>query len=350
MWEKLPLTLPLIQAPMAGVATPALAAAVSNAGGLGSLGLGASTVVQARQMVAALKAQTHGPFNLNVFIHAAPQRDVAREQAWLKQAGSVFEKFGATPPSILQEIYTSSLDNPEMVRLLVEERPAVVSFHFGVPSAAICAALKAEGIFLLATATCLREAQLLEKAGIDAIIAQGFEAGGHRGMFDPNSPDDQLSTLVLTRLLVRACQVPIIAAGGIMDGYGMAAARASGAVASQLGTAFIGCPESAADAAYRAALIGPGAYHTRMTPVISGRPARTLPNRFMEHFGERPVHEVPAYPVAYDAAKALHAAAKAHGEYGFVAQWAGQGAPLARTLPAAELVAVLMREAGGISL
>lgn len=169
-------------------------------------------------------------------------------------------------------------------------------------------------------------------------------------MFDPQSPDDQLSTLVLTRLLVRACQVPIIAAGGIMDGYGVAAARASGAMAAQLGTAFIGCPESAADAAYRAALTGPGAYHTRMTPVISGRPARTLPNKFMEHFGERPVHEVPAYPVAYDAAKALHAAAKNHGEFGFAAQWAGQGAPLARTLPAAELVAVLMQEAGGVAL
>ena len=208
------------------------------------------------------------------------------------------------------------------------------------------AALKQAGCLLLASVTSLAEAQAAERAGIDMLVAQGYEAGGHRGVFDPHATDDRLGTLALTRLLAMRTRVPVIAAGGIMDGAGVAAALGLGAVAAQLGTAFIACPESAADAAYRAALMGEGAAHTVMTRVISGRPARCLPNRFTL-LGETLTAAVPDYPIAYDAGKALNAAAKAQGEDGYGAQWAGQGAPLARALPAADLVRAIAAEMRG---
>ena len=196
----------------------------------------------------------------------------------------------------------------------------------------------------MASATNLRDARAIVGAGVDALIAQGYEAGGHRGLFDPAKPDDKLGTLALTRLLVRKFDIPVIAAGGIMDGAGIAAALKLGAVAAQLGTAVVGCPESLADQGYRAALKSEAANHTVMTAVISGRPARCLANRFTHWGSEVPPLEIPDYPIAYDAGKALHAAAKAKSEFGYGAQWAGQGAPLARSLPAADLVGQLARE------
>ncbi|PRX08773.1 UNVERIFIED_ORG: nitronate monooxygenase [Martelella mediterranea] len=345
MLEKIGMTLPIIQAPMAGVSTPALAAAVSNAGGLGSIGIGASDAVGARKMIDETFAQTDRPFNVNVFVHGPAVHDPQREAAWIAALKPAFAGFGAAPPAGLRVIYKSFADDPEMLSLLVEKKPAVVSFHFGLPPAEMLAALKGAGIRLFATATSLAEAEAVNAAGLDAVIAQGIEAGGHRGMFDPLAPDDGLGTLALTRLLVRKTGIPVIAAGGIMDGAGIAAARDLGASAAQLGTAFIACPESAADDAYRAALKGPGAYHTRLTAAISGRPARALANRFTE-LAETALREItpPDYPIAYDAGKALHAAAKACGEAGYGAQWAGQGAPLARVMPAAELMATLARE------
>jgi nitronate monooxygenase len=176
------------------------------------------------------------------------------------------------------------------------------------------------------------------------VVAQGYEAGGHRGTFDPAAQDDCLGTLALTRVLARTLDIPVIAAGGIMDGAGIAAVLKLGAAAAQLGTAFIASPESSADAGYRAALLSDAAHHTVMTRAISGRPARSLANRFTALGATIPPGEIPAYPVTYDAGKALNAAAKAAGEAGFGAQWAGQGAPLARALPAGELVATLAAE------
>lgn len=231
-----------------------------------------------------------------------------------------------------------------MLAMLLDTSPPVVSFHFGLPSSDAIAALKAGGILLLATATNLDEARAIEVAGVDAIVAQGIEAGGHRGMFDPAKSDDAFSMMALTRLLVREAGLPIIAAGGIMDGAAIAAALDLGAVAAQLGTAFVGCPESAADDAYRAALVGPGAFHTVLTSLISGRPARSLPNRLTALAATLADRLPPDYPITYDASKALHAAAKVRGESGFGAQWAGQGAPLARSMLAAELVATLKAE------
>ncbi|QQV79478.1 nitronate monooxygenase (plasmid) [Sphingomonas aliaeris] len=344
MLDRIGMMLPLIQAPMAGVSTPALAAAVSDAGGLGSIGVGATDAGGARAMIDELHARTARPFNVNFFVHATAKSDPVREAAWLDGLAPSFAEFGAAPPAALRTIYTSFADDRAMLAMLLETRPKVVSFHFGLPSADALAALRECGIVLLATATSLDEARAIEAAGIDAIVAQGIEAGGHRGLFDPAAPDDALGTVALTRLLVRETRVPVIAAGGIMDGAGIAAALALGAIAAQLGTAFITCPESAADDGYRTALAGPGAHHTSLTPLISGRPARALANRFTQLAAHLAGHTPPDYPIAYDAGKALHAAAKAHGEHGYGAHWAGQGAPMARAMPAAALVATLAEE------
>lgn len=343
MLERLGLELPIIQAPMAGVSTPELAAAVSEAGALGSIGVGATDASGARMMMLQLRARTQRPFNVNVFVHQVAQRRPQREAAWLSALAPTFRKFNAKPPSALRVIYRSFAEDDEMLRLLVELRPAVVSFHFGLPTVDRVRALKQAGCFLLATATSLDEAHAANEAGIDALVAQGFEAGGHRGVFDAEGPDDCLGTFALTRLLVRQSSLPVIAAGGIMDGQGIRSALNLGATAAQLGTAFIACPESSADEAYRAALFSPAAQHTTMTRAISGRLARCLRNGFTALEDEVKLSP-PDYPIAYDAGKALNGAAKAAGEGGFGAQWAGQGAPLARALPAAELVATLASE------
>ncbi|WP_232496102.1 NAD(P)H-dependent flavin oxidoreductase [Novosphingobium kaempferiae] len=342
--ERLGVNLPLIQAPMAGTSTPLMAAEVSNAGALGSIAVGATDAAGARAMIAEVRERTQRPFNVNLFVHPTPVADAEREAEWIEWLRPRFAEFGAEPPVALQSPYTSFADDAEMLALLVEVAPPVVSFHFGLPSAEAIAALRERGIVLLATATNVEEARVIEAAGIDGIVAQGIEAGGHRGMFDPAAPDTQLGTMALTRLLVRDTGLPVIAAGGIMDGAGIAAALDLGAEAAQLGTAFVGCPESAADEGYRAALMGAGAWHTTLTPLVSGRPARALANRFTGLSAEVGDRRPPDYPIAYHAGKALNAAARARGEYGFGAQWAGQGAPLARAMPAAELVATLMAE------
>ncbi|HWO19181.1 MAG TPA: nitronate monooxygenase [Kofleriaceae bacterium] len=342
--ELLRIDAPIIQAPMAGVSTPELAAAVSNAGGLGSIGVGATTAAGARDMIAQFRARSSRSLNVNVFCHAPPRRDPAREARWIERLRPELSRLGATPPAALREIYRSFAHDDDMLAMLLAEKPAVVSFHFGVPAPERVHALRAAGIVLLGTATSVAEARALVAAGIDVVVAQGFEAGGHRGVFDPDAEDDCLGTLALTRLLARAIDRPVVAAGGIMDGAGIAAALRLGAAAAQLGTAFIACDESQADAGFRAALASDAAHHTVMTRVISGRPARTLANRFAALGRDVAARDVPDYPVAYDVGKALHAAGKAQGELGFGAQWAGQGAPLSRAMPAAELIAVLRRE------
>jgi nitronate monooxygenase len=205
-------------------------------------------------------------------------------------------------------------------------------------------ALRGAGIILIATATSLDEARLIEQSGLDAVIAQGVEAGGHRGIFDTEMPDERFSTFALTRLLVREISLPVIAAGGIMDGWAVAAMLTLGAQAAQLGTAFIPCPESDADDDYRAALLGEPAEHTILTKAISGRPARGIANTFTAWGADPGLPSVPKYPLAYDAAKALNTAAKAAGNSDFNAHWAGQGANLSRAMPSAELVKLLKEE------
>lgn len=342
--ELCDIELPIVQAPMAGVSTPEMAAAVSNAGALGSIGVGAINAAEARRMIAAFRARSQRSLNVNVFCHQPATANPSVEAAWLEILRPHFERHGAAPPRELKEIYRSFVADDAMLAALLADRPRVVSFHFGLPAAERIQALREAKIVLLASATNLAEARAAERAGVHAVVAQGYEAGGHRGMFDPSADDDCLGTLPLTRILARELRVPVIAAGGIMDGAGIAAVLRLGAAAALLGTAFIACPESSADAGYREALAGDSAHHTVMTRAISGRPARCLRNRFTALGAAVSAQQIPAYPMTYDAGKALHATAKGAGEFGYGAQWAGQGAPLARALPAAELVRVLAEE------
>jgi nitronate monooxygenase len=337
--DSLGLSWPIIQAPMAGVSTPAMAAAVSNAGGLGSIAVGAVDAATAREMIAAVRDRTDRPFNVNLFVHSPARSRPDIEAQWLVALEPLFGQFGGNSPASLREIYRSFAEDDAMLAMLTATRPAVVSFHFGLPQPWRIATLKAAGCILLASVTSLAEALAARAAGVDMLVAQGFEAGGHRGTFDPNAPDDRLGVMALTRLLVEQAGLPVIAAGGIMDGRGVCAALDLGAVAAQLGTAFIGCPESSADAAYRAALFSPTA-HTVMTRAISGRPARCLANRFTR-WGADTARPPPDYPIAYDAGKALNQLARTHGESGYGAHWAGQGVSLARALPAAQVVATI---------
>ncbi|HJP99638.1 MAG TPA: nitronate monooxygenase [Rhodanobacteraceae bacterium] len=343
--ERLGLQVPIIQAPMAGVSSPAMAAAVANNGGLGSLGVGAMQAEQARSAIRRFRAMSDGPLNVNVFVHCAARADASRESAWLECMRPEFARCGAEPPKQLREIYTSFRDDEAMLAMLVEARPAVVSFHFGLPHPRQIEALHAARIYLLAAATNVQEARTVEAAGVDAVVAQGYEAGGHRGVFDPDAEDNRLGTFALTRLLVGTVALPVIAAGGIMDGAGVAAALVLGASAAQLGTAFVGTDESLADAVYRERLFGDAAHRTIMTRVISGRPARCLANDFTRWGASLPDDAiVPDYPIAYDAGKALNAAGKAAGHTGYGAHWAGQGAPLARELSAGDLMTALKIE------
>lgn len=350
--ERLGMRCPIIQAPMAGTSTVALALNVMKAGCLGSIALGAANAEAGRKLIREMKGATDRSFNVNLFCHAPAQRDTEREARWLQALAPRFAAFAAEPPAQLNEIYRSFVEDEAMADMLDQERPAIVSFHFGLPHASQIARLKSAGAFLMASVTCLEEAQTAVAAGMDAVIAQGYEAGGHRGIFAPEAGDEKLPLFTLVQLLVQALDVPVIAAGSIMTGAGIAACLDLGAQAVQMGTAFIACPESAADAAHRSALLGAGGSHTIVTDAISGRPARCIANEFTR-LGQELIGQgaqPAAYPVAYDAGKALNAAAKAAGHTAYAAQWAGQGAPLARALPAAELVELLMREYEAVRL
>jgi nitronate monooxygenase len=334
---------PIIQAPMAGFGTPQLAAAVTDAGGLGSLALGAGTAAQAESTITALQALTSGPFNVNLFTHAPAQPDAAREARWLDHLAPHFARTGQAPPTALREIYRSFLADPDMLEVLVRTRPAVVSFHFGLPGAQQIDALHGAGCVLMATATNPFEARAIEAAGIDIVVAQGYEAGGHRGIFDPSVTDPALGTFALVRLLAQAVRIPVIAAGGIMDGQGIAASLRLGASGVQMGTAFLACPEANTSAHHRALLAQPDLC-TAVTATISGRPARGIVNPFFSEIGAPGHPPVPDYPIAYDAAKALHAAASSQGIDDYSVNWAGQAYALARPMPAAQLVALLVEE------
>ena len=342
--QALKLRYPIIQAPMAGVSTPELAAAVTKAGALGSISVGASTPEQAEQMILATQALTCGAININLFCHTSPLRNSALEQRWIAKFHDLFRHYDAPIPSRLSEIYSTFKHNQPMLEVLLKTRPTAVSFHFGLPDNKIIEQLKAQGIVTFASATNLHEVAEIEASGIDFVIAQGQEAGGHRGMFYPDQEDSMMSTFTLVQAIKQVSSLPVIAAGGIMDGAGIAAMQRIGAAGSQLGTAFILCPESAASPAYRAALKSKQAQNTVFTSAISGRPARSLNNAFCQVTRDIPAQDIPAYPLTYALGKALATAAELKGEPGFAAQWAGQGASLARELPAEQLVILLAAE------
>ncbi len=343
--HRLGIPFPLVQSPMAGVSTPALAAAVINAGGLGSIAVGNLDAEAARRTIAELRRLTNGPFNVNVFCHRPAGRDALKEEQWLERLAPMFARFHATRPERLHEIYRSYVVDEQLQVLLLAERPTVVSFHFGLPAAEHIHLLRARGSMVLATITNLSEALAAEEACVDAVVAQGFEAGGHRGVFDPNSDDECLSTRELIVRLQRDTKLPIIAAGGIMDAKHVSAAFEAGASAVQVGTAFLLCPEVSIDAGYRSAIESASTRGTVMTRVISGRPARSIVGEFTR-FGDALESQdvIPNYPIAYDAGKALRAAAIAAGNHEFGAHWAGGGVRECRAVPAAEVVAKLMSQ------
>lgn len=344
--QQLDIVYPIIQAPMAGVSTPELAAAVSNAGGLGSLGLGASSVSQARALIGKTRQLTARPFNVNLFCHLPARRDPQVEAQWIERLRPAFAQAGSQPPQALREIYQTFLGHQPMLELLLELAPPVVSFHFGIPPRSVILRLQERGIVTMASATSVQEARQIEAQGVDIVIAQGYEAGGHRGIFDPRGDDQQLSTFTLVQRLKRTVGLPIIAAGGIMDGAGICSAISLGAEGAQLGTAFLLCPESAADSGYRRAIKNGPDQQTVLTAAISGRPARCVHNAWSALAQKVDASAIPAYPLAYDVGKALATAAKAQGDEGYGAHWAGQGVGLIRELSATELMQTLIHECG----
>lgn len=345
MWPNLTLCdlleidIPIIQAPMAGSTTPELASAVSNAGALGSHGCGASSPGEVQKAFEALKGGTNRPFNLNFFAFDAPRTDQAVLERMRERLRPWYERLGlGEPPDSLPELGPGFDD--ERLELILDLRPAVVSFHFGYPHRDAVAAMKAAGIKLISSATSVAEAQALEAAGFDAIIAQGWEAGGHRGSHTPTAPADAVSTLALTPQVVDAVSVPVIAAGGIADGRGIAAAFALGAAGAQIGTGFLSCPEAATDEARRAFIRNAADTDTMVTDAFSGRACRARRSRFAEDM-ERHRQPIPAFRQMYALSDPITAAAD-DDEASF--HLYGQAAPLNRELPAAELVALLVEE------
>ncbi len=339
--ERLRIDLPIIQGPMTGSDTPRLAAAVSAAGGLGMLGCGMRSPAAMAEAAAAVRAATDRPFGMNLFVLQAPAPDPALVRAAMERMAPLHADLGLPPPEAPArwcEDFDAQLD------ALIAARPAVASFTFGLLSRAQVRRIRDEaGSFVIGTATTVAEALAWADAGADAVCASGMEGGGHRGSFLDLSAASQIGTLALVPACADALAIPVIAAGGIMDGRGIAAAQALGAAAAQLGTAFLACPESAIVPAQRAAMAAAQATDTRITRVFSGRPARGIVNAMMERLTPEEA-DIPPYPIQNALAGPVRRAAAAQGRSDHLALWAGQGVALARALPAAELVGVLAHE------
>ncbi len=327
--------LPIIQAPMAGVQGSALAVAVSNAGGLGSLPCAMLSPDAMRTELAAIKAQTAKPFNVNFSCHVTLPASVEREAVWRASLSPYYKEFEIDPDNIPVGPGRAPFSS-EAAEVLSEFRPAVVSFHFGLPSAELLARVRAWGSKILSSATTIEEARWLEAHGVDAIIAQGLEAGGHRGMFLSDDLSTQVGTFALVPQIVREVKLPVIAAGGIGDVKGVAAAMALGAAGAQIGTAYLLCPEATTNVVHRAALRSEAARHTALTNLFTGRPARGIMNRIMKELG--PISTgTPAFPLATSAIAPLRAIAERQGSGDFSPLWSGQNASGCKEVPAAVL-------------
>ncbi|HUF22399.1 MAG TPA: nitronate monooxygenase [Burkholderiales bacterium] len=327
--------LPIIQAPMAGVQESALAVAVSNAGGLGSLPCAMLDVAGIRRELQAIGAQTGKPFNINFFCHKPPAQSAEREAAWRAALMPYYKQYGIDPASISAGPGRAPFTG-EIADVLEEFKPPVVSFHFGLPQKDLCARVKALGAKILCSATTVEEALWLEAQGVDAIIAQGVEAGGHRGMFLSDDVSTQVGTFALLPQIVRAVKLPVIAAGGIADAQGVAAAMSLGAAGAQVGTAYLLCPEATTSRIHRAALKSQAARHTALTNLFTGRPARGIVNTLIRELG--PLSNLPPeFPLATAAIAPLRAKAEAEGSGEFSPLWSGQNATGCREVPAAQL-------------
>jgi nitronate monooxygenase len=335
--------LPIIQAPMAGSALSDMVVEVSQAGGLGSLACALLSVEHARKELETIRRRTSRPINANFFCHKPPRDDRARERNWRQRLDAYYTQLQADSNTSASQSARAPFDD-KMCDLVMDIHPEVVSFHFGLPDKNLLLRVKSAGAKILSSATSVDEARWLEDQGCDAIIAQGFEAGGHRGMFLTEDVSTQVGTMALVPQVVDAVSVPVIAAGGIADARGILAAFALGAAAVQLGTAYLHCPEAQISALYRQALKGTRDNETAITNVFTGRPARAIENRFMREAG--PMSDAaPEFPLAAATLAPLRAKAEMGGSADFTPFWSGQAARLGRELPAAELTKQLAAEA-----
>jgi nitronate monooxygenase len=340
--QLLGIELPIIQAPMAGIQASAMAIVVSNAGGLGSLPAAMLTLDVLRNELATIRAQTDKPFNVNFFCHTPPEPDAHREAAWRSTLAPFYGEHGIDPTAIAPGMGRMPF-NTEVCDVVAPFAPPVVSFHFGLPSADLLARVRGWGAKVIASATTVEEGLWLQEHGVDAVIAQGLEAGGHRGHFLSDDLSRQMGTYALLPQLVRALRVPVIAAGGIADAKGVAAVLAMGAAAAQVGTAYMLSPEATTSAVHRKALQSDTARHTALTTLFTGRPARGIVNRVMRELG--PLNPAaPHFPLATTAIAPLRAKAEAQGKGDFSPLWSGQNATGCKAVPAAQLT----RELAGV--
>ncbi|GAB3318694.1 nitronate monooxygenase [Larkinella ripae] len=340
--DLLGIDLPIIQAPMAGSVGSRMVVAVSAAGGLGSLPGALLTAEQIRDEFRTIRQQTQKPVNLNFFCHPSPPADPDRENRWRQLLGVYYTELGIDPQGSVPTSSRAPFDEP-LCDLVEELRPEVVSFHFGLPDRRLVARVKATGARVLSSATSVAEARWLEAAGCDTLIAQGAEAGGHRGIFLSRDVSTQAGTMALVPQVVDAVKIPVIAAGGIADARGIVAALALGASAVQLGTAYLFCPEAQLSPLYRAALHRATDANTILTNVFTGRPARSIVNRLVRELG--PLSDaVPEFPRAGGALVPLRAQAEPAGSSDFMPLWSGQAASLSRELPAGDLTRWLAAE------
>ncbi len=327
--------LPIIQSPMAGVQDSALALAVSSAGGLGSLPCGMLSCDALRAELISIKSQTEKPINVNFFCHTSPILDKQREARWRKVLQPYFDEFGIDINSITTGLGRRPFSH-DMADVLEEFKPKIVSFHYGLPARELLARVKAWGATVLASATTPEEAQWLEVNGADVIIAQGLEAGGHRGMFLSDDLTTQVGTMALLPQIIQKVKIPVIAAGGIADSKGVAAALSIGAAAVQIGTAYLLCSETKTSQIHRAALKSEMAHHTVITNLFSGGPARGIINRVIKEIG--PINDnTPAYPLAAAAITAIRKKVENSGSGDFSPLWCGQNATGCKEISAAEL-------------
>jgi nitronate monooxygenase len=325
----------IIQAPMAGVQGSALAIAVSEAGGLGSLPCAMLSPAAMREELGRITAHTNKPYNVNFFCHEPPVPDAARDAAWRAVLAPYYREFGLDVDAIPAAAARLPFSD-EAADVLSDFKPAVVSFHFGLPSLELLARVRTWGAMVLSSATTVDEARWLEAHGADAIVAQGLEAGGHRGMFLSDDVAEQVGTLALVPQIVDAVRVPVIAAGGIVDARSVAAAMALGAAGVQVGTAYLLCPEAATSAVHRAALKSAASRYTAVTNVFTGRPARGIVNRIMRELGPFSA-AAPEFPLALSAVAPLRAAAESRGRDDFSPLWSGENTSGCREIPAADL-------------
>ena len=333
---------PIVLAPMAGVMDAELVIAAAQGGALGSLPCAMLSAEKAREQVNIIRQRVSAPVNMNFFCHKAVDADPRREAGWKARLGAYYKELGLDPSAPINAANRAPFD-AAFCAVVEELKPEVVSFHFGLPSPDLLKRVKAAGSIVMSSATTVKEAIWLEESGADVIIAQGAEAGGHRGMFLTENIAEQPGTFALVPQVVDAVKVPVIAAGGIADGRGIAAAFALGASGVQIGTAYLRCPESKVMALARAALAQATDETTVITNVMTGRPARGIANRVMREIG--PISpDAPAFPHAATALGPLRAAAEKLGRVDFTNLWAGQAVRMGREMPAAELTRVL---AGG---